>query len=638
MRVSSVYIILYLLIVLRACFGLKVNTVTKNISSIRQTTDELFENYSSLTVIASFSGVTFQYIPKLNLPVDIYSNEYILKNCYKLPIIKFVLTGFILLVDDFEERTFELVKCVRLTVVFPPEIDVLIIHVVASNCSNCFQDEYVNFLAKLWDELSLSKVVILAIHDDSVILNFIYSYNPFLNKYALFKSCNHLKYECHHWTEVIDKSHSLLNISLYDRVSMVMSNRFKKLNGYYITIKCNAIPAQWIGTFEHDMVRFFNIRFSKIFPSLNELEEVDNFKLSNGKIIVHNVTYYLETKLFDNQIAHDPKYKLIFRFAHPIQEYPIGFLMRQKPSIESWRIFNYIFQLKLWVALLLTCILTNFMFIFFKSSFGQFSNVSFIKKAFQSCILVTKTFLSVGLDKVSTQNSERILLASCFFFGLIFVTIFNSRLYSLMTSKPHPPSLNTLQEVVDSELPITVWDRYFVPTFFTNSILRPLNSRLTIDELGIEQLFKYGNLSVVKENPVFIILNAPTAVSIQKSGPENFHFTKEIVSVVHGTPLTSYYWSHFFNLFNWFVLIYTEHGHTLKSLQDYFISRSMLNFGVNESLMKLLDKKDIDISVNPLSYDMLLLPFYILYIGNVVSCIVFVFEMVYFKYLRLSLD
>lgn len=111
----------------------------------------------------------------------------------------------------------------------------------------------------------------------------------------------------------------------------------------------------------------------------------------------------------------------------------------------------------------------------------------------------------------------------------------------MISSKPRSLPLNTLQDVVDSGLPIKAISKARAALDLNNTILKPLISRVEEDDDGIDELIEYGNLTVIDNKPVLTIYTPPIAVSARSNNVTDLHFVKEVVSIFHATYMVSFY-------------------------------------------------------------------------------------------------
>lgn len=132
---------------------------------------------------------------------------------------------------------------------------------------------------------------------------------------------------------------------------------------------------------------------------------------------------------------------LLKKFTSSVETVPYGFLTRKNPPIESWRFFSYIFESKLWVALVLAFVLLNTTVVLLKILLSKLFEIdknvvgakfqcelsfSILWMIFQISVTLGKTFLSLGIQSVPSSNSERLILICCLWFGLVISTLFNT--------------------------------------------------------------------------------------------------------------------------------------------------------------------------------------------------------------------
>lgn len=601
-------------------------------SSTNEIARHIFENCE--TVVVTVPNVvlnTSSYIVGLDQPVEMLSYDYILDNCEGLKK-KHLTTGYFFVIENLDTESYKTMECVRQTAVFPAEVDFLIVDVAPPTFN--ILTKYTVFLSTLWNELSLTRVVILPVNSNSISSPRAHILNPFLQKLEYSQQCfDDVESDC---SKIIN------NVSLDDRIPSVMADRFKNMNSHvvhFFSTDLEDLPVTHsLWRLKKELESYFCLEIEYHTFSLISGEEIlrvldDN--MTNGKVDDGESIYYVEGCMEFHStsfsFSHPEGMKKRVRFAISMYETPVGFLVHKGSPIESWKIFFYIFQLEVWICTFVAFLVFNLAWILLKMLTG--SNFQHVRESiFQICVSVGKTIFSVQLNNVPTSFPERILLASCFLLGIVLMTLFTSQVFSLTTSKPYRPPIGSLRELVkyvlDSQLHVTTKYIENVTDFFNGTVVAPLIPRLVQDNVAVGQLIDLGKLDVLEktENPLFTVVTPPIVTSVSKSNDSGIYLAKEPFQLVHCNLFTSFKWGKYYNLFNMFTTQCFQYGLVRKWDKDYLLFNGVFDENKLKSFGKTALVDDIH---EPLSYTMLLFPFYTLYVGCAISCIVFVLEILF---------
>lgn len=170
-----------------------------------------------------------------------------------------------------------------------------------------------------------------------------------------------------------------------------------------------------------------------------------------------------------------------------IQKIPIGlsveivFVVPKPRQIESWRLFQYIFQWKVCVGIGLVMFLLScaaLMFVRVHSGTNTSSGSSEIVSLWNAA-------LSLPVNKLPMTHSQRLLIVLSLLLGLVFLTLFSAQLFTLVKAKPRLASIKTLRDVNDSNLPIYTVRGQFLAylSLFENTTLHNLKDNLRTDQM-----------------------------------------------------------------------------------------------------------------------------------------------------------
>lgn len=631
------YIIVWLLFVnvYTFCHSLKSTEDGSRFTSSTKVARHMFENCATVVVVVpNLIVMKASFLAEIDKPVEILSYNYVVNNCELLPKKSSTIAGYIFISEHFDIELYETMKCIRQSIVFPAEVNLMIIDIAQPTLN--VSTKYGKFLESLWNELSLTKVVVLHVDSNTTPLPRVHIYSPFLEK---------LEYSQHCYNSIVnDCSKIILNISVEDSISSVMANRFKNMNGHAVhvfSVDLKDLPethSLWM--LKKELESYFNLEIIYHTFSLTTGEEILRVlddKMTNGKVVTDETTYYVEGCMefhsTSSSFSHPEGMKMKVRFTISMYEAPVGFLVHENPPIESWKLFFYIFQLELWICIVVAFVVLSFVWIWLKMMAGQ--NVGFfnVESIFQTFVLIAKTILTAPLNKVDSSYPEKMLLASCFLLGMVLMTLFTSQMFSLTMSKPRLPPINSLQEMVnyvlDSQLYVTTKYIKNVTNFFNGTIVAPLIPRLVQDNVGVGQLLDLGKLDVLEKNnnPLFIVLTPAVLAAVSKSNDSDIYLVNEAFQLVHCNLFTNFKWGKYYTLFDTFISYCFQCGLVRKWDKDYLLFNGVFD----ENRLKSFGKSEFnDIQVS-LSYEMLIFPVYILYVGWVVSSTVFILEIFHSK-------
>lgn len=166
-----------------------------------------------------------------------------------------------------------------------------------------------------------------------------------------------------------------------------------------------------------------------------------------------------------------------------VQTIPSGFsldmvfVVPMPKRIESWRLFQYIFQWQVSVGLVIALCLLSGAALLFQYFHSQLNTVGHGPGRFSAIVSVWKAALSVSMKRLPTARSQRLMIALALLFGLIFLNLTSAQLFILVKSKPRHSSIKTLQELHDSNLPIYTIHKQFAPYLTYSKIPLCVTSR-----------------------------------------------------------------------------------------------------------------------------------------------------------------
>lgn len=612
-------------------------------SSVKKTAWQVFENCLSVTVIAPNPSVFNKYMRDIDFPMMIF---YINHNlCYKPPKKEHISTGHIIITKYLDSMTYRSLKCIGTISATPAETNILIVQTRTPSDNN--QETHGTFLSKLWNELNLVKVLILPVYSyDSLNIPYVFAYNPFFYRHHERFYCNNVSQ-----TKFNEKySKTVLNISVDDYIPSVMSNRFKNMHGnrlYVLSSQLNASSNNIVKPYypsvklKSEIESFFNLKLIYFpFKEGNRMKKLVVAKPTNGQLQEGNETYHIEgimrimsiNPFFSLSLTKESRLNKI-KYTSPMFDVPIGFIMHRNSQVESWKIFLFVFDRSVWITLLVAFILLNVSFTLLKIQLNQTLKITFSEIVFHSSVLITKSILSVS-QNLPESTPERLLLASCLCLSLVLITCFNSRMFFLESTMPRTITMDTIQQIFDSNKPIITHNVNQTSSAFSSSVLRVLIPRLIQNSRGVYQLLNFGNFSVIGQNVVYTPYTEHMAMAANHQNISTLHLAKEIVTTDPCASFVSFYWSRYYDMFNMFILKIHQHGFNRKWNREFQLLNKL---NIDQNLLVFLRREKLNETEKPLSYDMLLFPMYILYLGCFVSSIVFLFEIICFKRIFINL-
>lgn len=250
---------------------------------------------------------------------------------------------------------------------------------------------------------------------------------------------------------------------------------------------------------------------------------------------------------------------------------------------------------------------------------------------------VWKAVCYAPIQRLPSTLSQRVLMAVSFLLGLIFVTIFCSQLFALTKSKPRIPSVKTLHDLQDSDLPI-----YSVASFYTsildgfaNTSLSKLGNKLKIDKMYENRNYLDPNILNITDRALLYTGGAIRAVStLLKNRPylQYFEDVREPLfetNLMFTMPIGSVYFEHFNQLslrlieggiYRWW--LESNAKNTVQHISEQSVNST------SEDIQG--SRHQTHNSPVPLVYNGLEMAFYILYIGLTTSAVCFVTELFIF--------
>ncbi|XP_021937037.1 uncharacterized protein LOC110838289 [Zootermopsis nevadensis] len=191
--------------------------------------------------------------------------------------------------------------------------------------------------------------------------------------------------------------------------------------------------------------------------------------------------------------------------------------------IPWWRAMSECFTFHFWVCLLAVFLVTTVVWYVLRRLSEK---VSFLTNAVDTMAVFLTMSLSF-LTKISAL-SQRLLIASCLFFSLVVMCLFQSSLLDTVAHPRFQPDIDTLQKLDKTGLPIITLDRNLLDTFNESLALRNLADRLQHQDVSedalLHQIANHRNACMLtsKGEALWFLGKFPNKLHIVSESPREY--------------------------------------------------------------------------------------------------------------------
>lgn len=586
-----------------------------------------FPHENTLCVVLSEPDT---FLPTLHVPVIVHTQEQVLQDCGSK------LTdqdGYVIVTSNaanLEGQIIPLLKCFNQTTLKLKTKYILVFDISDDDNLN-YNETYSSFFLKLWKSYGIINISIVPsrVYGQNSISPVIVSYNPFLA----------LKYP---------NLNAFKITQLSQDVRAIMINRFRNMYGHRLKTVFYQVTNQIIDIkglkekqtlggdprilFKQTLEWYLNTSFDAYEPPNNANDTfVRPVRQAVAEVISGKAEYCLNFFFLKSSIVWPKTLQLIqigFGF-------DLIFVVPMPKQIESWQLFQYIFQWPVSLGLGLVLLLLSAVAVLFVNVHSKIDPQRQNSRGTSEVVSVWKAALSLSINRLPTTHSQRLLIAWSLLLGLIFVTAFSVQLFALMKSKPRSASIKTLHELQDSNLPIYVIinSLALVLNSFENTSLSKLKDNFKTDKtLENADYLDPKYLNITDRAIVYTtdIIKKISSLPQNKDYLQLFEVVNEPIFqtlMVMYFPIGSVYFDHC-NAINLRLL---SGGFYLKWFTANTVMveerKALLSSQRADDVPKADDRKaqEGDDRV-PLTYDDLKMAFYILYIGLTISAVCFLWE------------
>lgn len=577
----------------------------------------------TLCVVLSES-VDEAFLPPFHVPVIVFTKDQLLQGCGEQLMDQ---DGYVLLASNaahLERQMLPLLKCFNETTLKLKTKYILVLDL--SKESHLSRDEsYSRFFHNLWNAFGIINIAVLHVQDQKS-LKFdpllIISYDPFLARHLSPR--NALRRNT--YTQdvrgiMIDRFRNMHGQSLRT-VFYRGSNNVCPLKDFYEKQTLGADPVILL---KQILEENLNASFEVYEPLSNDLFGTINKSGVVEEIGSGKADYCINFSLIPPGVMWLRHVQLILTG----YVFDLIFVVPMPRKVESWRLFQYIFQWQVCVGLSFVLFLLSGAALLFVHVFSTLSHKN--SNTTSEIVALWKASLSVSTNRLPTTHSQRSLITLSLLIGVIFPTLFSAQLFSLVKSKPRSASIKTLQDVHDSNLPIyTVYKQFSsYLNSFENTTLHRLKDNLKTDKMYEKVYYldsSYLNITDRALVSTNLMIKLATSLPQNKAFLQYFEVVKEPMlqtSMVMFLPTGSVYYDHF-NYLNERLI---SGGFYLKwfDANKYRLVKRYSASPTPSAPVGVASHQSEDNRV-PLNYDDLRLAFYILYVGLTVSVVCFIKE------------
>lgn len=588
-----------------------------------------FPQENNLFVVFPVESNKEAFLPLFHVPVVVFTQDQVLRGCGRNVT---DLNGYVFITShtsSLEKMIVQLLNCFNRTTLKLKTKYILILDFSEENHA-CRKEKYSHFFYNLWKDFGLINVAIFPGQVQSSNPSFIFSYNPFFVPNSGTRGGLKTNLLTQDICDVMQEWFRNMHGHSLKTVFYKLRNVLVTLDNFYERQTLGVNPVVLL---KQVLEESLNASFD-VYESSNDLFGLENDtevgvvgEISSGKAeFCINLAVLPPGVLWLGHVQIIPTTYTV----------DVVLVVPMPRQVESWRLFEYIFQWQVCVGLGTVMFLLSgaaLMFVHVKSNTDTISRIS---NGTCEVVSVWKAALSVPTNRFPTSHSQRLLIVLSLLFGLIFLAIFSTQLFSLVKSKPRIASMKTLQDVHDSNLPIyAIYERLASYLHsFENTSLHRLKDNLKTDALykGVNYLDP-SYLNISDRALVYTNLIAKLAVSLPKGKAylPYFEIVKEPVfqtSLVMYLPIGSVYYDHFND-----INLRLISGGFYTVWYDCYLQRLVKRYAASSTPSTPVGagSQQSDDDRVPLTYNDLRMAFYILYVGLASSTVCFIIEKFTFK-------
>lgn len=324
-------------------------------------------------------------------------------------------------IANLEEQIVPLLKCFnRSTLKLKTKYN-LILDFSKENNSNSIE-LYSNFFSNLWNDFGITNIAIFSVQVQSPNLSLLFSYNPFVGAYS--------------GTGGVLKTNPLTQ-----DIRGIMHERFRNMHGYSVRTvfyKLRNVLVTLDNFYERQTLGANPVVLLKqiLEETLNAIFDVyessnDPFRLENGtemgivgEISGGKADFCINLAVLPPDVSWLGHVQII----PTTYTVDVVFVVPMPRQVESWRLFQHIFQWQVCVGLGVVMFLLSGAAVMFVNIKTNTDTIRRNSNRTSQVVSVWKASLSVPINRLSTTHSQRLLIALSQLIGLIFLTLFSTQI------------------------------------------------------------------------------------------------------------------------------------------------------------------------------------------------------------------
>lgn len=600
-------------------------TTTQIRNIITKAAQKFFVDESSLGVVLFDHDAN--YIPfEVHLPIVVYSEGEII-TCKTIP---YASEGYVFVIAKASFLTTKIVPTLQCYNRTTMKLNTKKVLVICMKTEYCFSKEYYSQqFQMLWKNFGLVNIIVLTgtVDSDFIFHPIILGYNPFIKNDS-------------HATGV------LITFDLESNFEGEFDKRFLNMHGYVLNAvmfpynisvhpsfldKPGSIKGGLDLSLRWAFESQFNVHFSIHPPRDGKFHGMSIKGTFTGAlidVINNDVDMALNAKLLK---WHDtPK----IQFLMPRLDTALIIMVKKKDRIEGWKVIFHLFHWQVWAWYVSTTSIMCFIsWVLAKICLKVFIlSDHYGNEPSDAVWMVLKSTVSMSVVRLPKLYHDRILMTASLWSSVVIVNLLFGQLFYLIKTKPRTANIDTLQELLESNLPIFTSTESYMSAFdgLQNTSLSKLKDRISIRRFTEAE---DGHGYPTKITADYALLHSSTQFQYQlvvepSEFTESVHILKEFVWQCYlglYMPIGSVYYKHFYK----FSVRIFELGFTIKWMQEYlaFIQESYYRQHPKDLHLKI-------VSDNLTLMD-LKLAFLFLFMGLMISTVCFLFEICFFKYTKL---
>ena len=313
----------------------------------------------------------------------------------------------------------------------------------------------------LWIKNVPRSLIIEDINYDSTSPSNSWKQNTLILKYDMFHSMNEFKKVFPTGRSISELGYSLFNSFPNSFGGRTLRVTLKEYFPCTIAEKTSNGSIHYTGSdinLLNTLSGYLNFRFTFQTPPDNLYGRYDEKTNTTNGMVFELVANKADISI--GCLAYSPDRYQVIKFIHPLTKDCLSFVSPKANAVAKWKVIALALQKEVWIGFFVSLI---FIVFFIKNITHLTSNFieenSFFQNLYNSSFTAIQYVLQISPSQDSSQSPARLLLAMVWLFSIVLAVGYRSMLTSLLSVPMYGESVNTLEELANSDL-VPSWMGY----------------------------------------------------------------------------------------------------------------------------------------------------------------------------------